>query len=163
VAGFPWVGMVGRDAWLLYPYLQPIGYLARNSSHCFINEAVKMSTYFTSPFPSCLFKPLFDRCGHSPLNAILAARCALKRESVLLLYKAWSESTLRCLSSWSVVSIPINHLISPPTHILIVFAIGWQQLGGMSLLYASQTLSATARTRIMPRGPHGPSFSLSMH
>jgi hypothetical protein len=145
-AGFPWVRkvnrLVSRVAWPLYPYLQPIGYPARNSSHYFNQRN------YGRKHP--ISRPPLPPASSNPCSIVVGV---LHKNSILPALRTFEEGRrIRPLAAQSWVDVAISttvsgpHLITSSVHPHIsLLAIGWPQLGGTSLLYASYTLSAASR------------------
>jgi hypothetical protein len=79
----------------------------------------KTTSHFTPSFPSGLLKPSFDRCERPSLKSIPVARCAVERGRQIRPLAI--QSRLDAEIFIVVVSIQINHLMSPSEAILIVF------------------------------------------
>ena len=84
-----------------------------------INRANKKSSYFTSSFPSGLLKLLSDRYERPSLKSIPVTCCAEERGRQIRPLAI--QSGVDAEISIVVVSIQIDHLVSPSEAILIVF------------------------------------------
>jgi hypothetical protein len=124
----------------------------------------KTTSHFTPSFPSGLLKPSFDRCERPSLKFIPVARCAVERGRQIRPLAI--QSRLDAEIFIVVVSIQINHLMSPSEAILIVFLLRDRvaQVGrDKPVMIRVVHPKRGNQTAIMPRGPYGPAWVFSMH